>query len=566
MPDGGWPLLPFRFRRRFVFQKRLGGGGMGAVFLAIDEDAVKPGMDDGRRAIKVVQRQGGPDTVSLALRLFDSEASAAKMLAQSKQYVEVMGFDAADPPYLSMRVIDDPTLTRLLLETGGSIAAVDVATLGVQILDALSRMHSKHWVHRDLKPDNIFASRTAGSSTSWRIRIADLGLWQEAADAPGGGSIRGSADILPFGGTPDYMSPEQLNREPVTCRADIHAVGSILWHAAVGTVPFQAVGADLNIALAARYEASKGALVRPASMHLQMFDVLKRALAFKPEDRFSDAEAMKAALAGFLSNLAAARTATLERVARSLEKAERKLASVRKPLAEFGVLYKAANALASELTLIRENKNALEPDDLSGLVSRAQAKVDALERDFSATQEMTSQRPSPVSDSPVSDTSLAATVTPSKPARLFVLSSGYIREIYLTETSMTIGRTDENDIVINHYSVSRNHAKISRLSESESYSISDLQSTNAVRVNGLVLAGSAKLLRGDVIDLGLIRMRFVESGEDFQLRRDAKIEVVPVEPDAAPLAKLSVAAAAAVALAAAATGVLIALLLRGGIF
>jgi hypothetical protein len=39
MPDGGWPLLPFRFRRRFVFQKRLGGGGMGAVFLAIDEDA-----------------------------------------------------------------------------------------------------------------------------------------------------------------------------------------------------------------------------------------------------------------------------------------------------------------------------------------------------------------------------------------------------------------------------------------------------------------------------------------------------------------------------------------------
>jgi len=87
-------------------------------------------------------------------------------------------------------------------------------------------------------------------------------------------------------------------------------------------------------------------------------------------------------------------------------------------------------------------------------------------------------------------------------------------------------KADENDIVINHRSISRNHAKITRDPESGRYTISDLQSSNGVRVNGQDY-GKVELRRGDVIDLGHVRLRFVEVGEDFVFARDAVITDVP---------------------------------------
>ena len=91
---------------------------------------------------------------------------------------------------------------------------------------------------------------------------------------------------------------------------------------------------------------------------------------------------------------------------------------------------------------------------------------------------------------------------------------------------MIIGRTDENDIVINHRSISRNHAKLVREPETGRYTISDLQSSNGVRVNGQDY-GKVELRRGDIVDLGHVRLRFVEPGEDFVFARDAVITDVP---------------------------------------
>jgi pSer/pThr/pTyr-binding forkhead associated (FHA) protein len=110
---------------------------------------------------------------------------------------------------------------------------------------------------------------------------------------------------------------------------------------------------------------------------------------------------------------------------------------------------------------------------------------------------------------------------PERPARLVVLSSNFAgQEFLLDKNKLVIGRVDDNDIVVNHRSISRHHAAVVR--EHGRYNIVDLQSANGVRVNGEEY-GKVELRRGDVIDLGHVRLRFVEPGEDFVFDRDATV-------------------------------------------
>ena len=130
---------------------------------------------------------------------------------------------------------------------------------------------------------------------------------------------------------------------------------------------------------------------------------------------------------------------------------------------------------------------------------------------------------------PVAIAPAVAALTPpvAGPGKLVVVSSNFAgKEFELTLPQMVVGRTDENDLVINHRSISRNHAKVVRDTDTGHYTISDLQSSNGVRVNGQDY-GKVELRRGDTVDLGHVRLRFVEPGEDFVFARDAVITDVP---------------------------------------
>ena len=128
---------------------------------------------------------------------------------------------------------------------------------------------------------------------------------------------------------------------------------------------------------------------------------------------------------------------------------------------------------------------------------------------------------------PATAAAVAAMTAPGGYGKLVVLSSNFAgKEFELSRPQMIIGRTDENDIVVNHRSISRNHAKLVREPETGRYTISDLQSSNGVRVNGSDY-GKVELRRGDVVDLGHVRLRFIEAGEDFVFARDAVITDVP---------------------------------------
>jgi ABC transport system ATP-binding/permease protein len=128
---------------------------------------------------------------------------------------------------------------------------------------------------------------------------------------------------------------------------------------------------------------------------------------------------------------------------------------------------------------------------------------------------------------PAATAATAPMPMPSGHARLVVLSSNFAgREFELGKQQVVIGRTDDNDVVVNHRSISRNHAKIVREADTGRYTISDLQSSNGVRVNGEEY-GKVELRRGDIIDLGHVRLRFIEPGEDFVFGRDAHVVDVP---------------------------------------
>jgi len=102
---------------------------------------------------------------------------------------------------------------------------------------------------------------------------------------------------------------------------------------------------------------------------------------------------------------------------------------------------------------------------------------------------------------------------PEKPARLIVVSTNFARqEFQLEKATAVIGRTDDNDVVLNHRSISRHHAKIVR--EGDKFQIMDMQSANGVRVNGEEY-GKVELRKGDKIDLGHVRLVFVPPGQDI---------------------------------------------------
>ncbi|MFO0573131.1 MAG: FHA domain-containing protein [Polyangia bacterium] len=117
----------------------------------------------------------------------------------------------------------------------------------------------------------------------------------------------------------------------------------------------------------------------------------------------------------------------------------------------------------------------------------------------------------------VTQAAVAAPVKgPEKPARLIVVSTNFARQEFpLDKAAVVIGRTDDNDVVLNHRSISRHHAKIVR--ENDHFHISDLQSANGVRVNGEEY-GKVELRKGDLIDLGHVRLIFVPPGQDIDIR------------------------------------------------
>ncbi|WP_285567416.1 WD40 repeat domain-containing serine/threonine protein kinase [Actinoallomurus iriomotensis] len=191
---------------------RLGGGGMGQVFL---------GRSRGGRlvAVKVVRPELADDAGFR--RRFAEEVAAARRAGGFYTAQVVDADPAADPPWLVTAFISGPSLQQAV-QTFGPLPAHAVGVLGAGLAEGLTAIHAAGLVHRDLKPANIVIAADGP-------RVIDFGI-ARALDA-----THASTAVV---GTPGFMSPEQARGIQVGPASDVFALGSVLTFAATGRGPF----------------------------------------------------------------------------------------------------------------------------------------------------------------------------------------------------------------------------------------------------------------------------------------------------------------------------------------
>lgn len=257
---------PLRRLGEFTILRRLGEGGMGAVYL---------GYHAGQQcqvAIKVLTEELAANRASVDR--FYREARTGALL----RHPAIVRTITADQDvetgkhYLVQEYVDGIS-SHALLEKIGRLPVGDVVRIGLDVAGALVYLHGRNFVHRDIKPDNILLTRTG------QAKLADLGLAKRL------GEIQPLTALHEGFGTPYYMPHEQaLNARRVDGRSDIFALGATLYHLVTGEVPFPGEDAEEI------FERKRAGAFRPARATNpdvpQVLDaILGRMLAHDPAER-----------------------------------------------------------------------------------------------------------------------------------------------------------------------------------------------------------------------------------------------------------------------------------------
>jgi serine/threonine-protein kinase len=261
----------------FAIEAVLGGGSFGTVYRGR-----QLGLDR-RVAIKIPSMRIAADPVQA--RRFAREArAAARVVHPGVVAIYAVGELDDGRPYLAMQLIDGEPLDRIF--DHGPVAPARALAIARAIASALAETHTAGVVHRDLKPSNIMWRRDRHGDDL--ITLVDFGI---AVGRPGNAD---ATRLTTSGliGTPHYMSPEQAHGEHVDGRADLYALGCVLFELVTGTTPFD--GAGFEVLLAHLGRPAPLASARNPSVPDVVDRVIAQLMAKKPDDRPPSADAVVA--------------------------------------------------------------------------------------------------------------------------------------------------------------------------------------------------------------------------------------------------------------------------------
>ncbi len=248
----------------YEIEELVGRGGMGEIYRARD-----PRLER-RVALKLLVERYSEDDGFRDRMLRESRLAAS--LDHPNVIPVYEAGETDDRLFIAMRYVEGTDLAELLRSEGPLEPARALAIAG-QVADALDAAHARGLVHRDVKPSNVLLDH---QDRREHVYLADFGLTQSVSD-------RGPTDghLL---GTVDYVAPEQVRGDDVDGRADVYALGCVLFEALTGTVPFSGVS-EVAVIYAHLETPPPRASDRRDTLPPALDDVLARATAKNPEDR-----------------------------------------------------------------------------------------------------------------------------------------------------------------------------------------------------------------------------------------------------------------------------------------
>jgi len=270
--------------------RKIAGGGMGAVY------EVEHKLTKHRRALKVLHKSQAMNRryVERLLR----EASVAGRL-DTPYVVETLdaGMLEDGAPYLLMELLRGVPLLDLIEREAPMDASRTVRIIS-QVCEGMAAAHAAGIVHRDLKPENILVHSTADGDE--QVKIIDFGI-SHFREIEGDGPVSRLTTEGTIIGTPYYMSPEQASGKDVDQRADVYALGVILYEALTGRLPFiaETTGALFIKIGTGEYLPLKH---RRRDIDAELADAVEKAFHKDIEERFESARELAEALAPYATS------------------------------------------------------------------------------------------------------------------------------------------------------------------------------------------------------------------------------------------------------------------------
>ncbi|MFO0735088.1 MAG: serine/threonine-protein kinase [Labilithrix sp.] len=210
---------------KYRLEELLGSGGMGHVYRALNVRA-------GRVvAIKILRSEHA--TNAAIVDRFLREALAAN-LVRHPNVVDVLDVDKDDDgsPYIVQELLTGEDLEKYVRSRGGRLNLAEVEELVLPVVDAVAEAHARGVVHRDIKPENVFLAQQGNKRVP---KLLDFGISKIRLP-----NIK-MTDVGVMMGTPAYIAPEQIHggSREADPRADVWALGIVLWELLVGRLPFE---------------------------------------------------------------------------------------------------------------------------------------------------------------------------------------------------------------------------------------------------------------------------------------------------------------------------------------